>query len=66
MARVDPALAESLSHREVEMPDGTYRLTELPNGHWAVNPPRSREWEDGFQDRTEASLAIARGNVNSR
>ncbi len=52
--------APSMSQeRAVDMPEGTYLLRALPNGHWAVRPPHSDSWFDGFESRFEASIAIA-------
>lgn len=49
----------SVDLRAVDMPEGTYHLKPLPDGHWAVRPPNSNAWLDGFDNRFEASIAIA-------
>lgn len=53
----------SPSVRTVVMPEGVYTLRSLSDGHWAVRPPGSTTWYDGYADRCEASIAIARQDI---
>jgi hypothetical protein len=53
------AIPAVVSRRTVDMPEGTYLLRPLPNGHWEVRSPNSDTWHNGFTSRYEASLAIA-------